>query len=364
MKKFLIKTLENKYPVFVGDFNIRKIVELISRTSNCDYFFILIDKKVNGLYGKLILKEFRKQKKIFYSIVINASEKQKSFPTIHKIYNELSKHYFGRDVCLVAIGGGIIGDLGGFVASTYMRGIKCVHVPTTILGAVDSSIGGKTGYNFKYTKNLIGSFYQPVSIITSTRFFNSLPVKEVDSGIGEVIKYTYLSGKYFFEYVLSNYSLLSSLDGKVVNRVLNECISIKSSIVTLDEKEKSLRKILNFGHTFAHAFETYFNFRISHGKAVTAGIIAANILSYKLGMFSKNKLNQFQKLPEKVSLPKFLTGFKNSEIIKIMKLDKKNRSGRLNFVLLKDFGELIVDVNAGKSELNWTLNEFKKTISV
>ena len=364
MKKFIIKTSEFKYPVYFGNFNIKKVVELVKQTAKYDRYFILVDKKVNKFYGDKILKEFNSVGKRNHFLEIHSSEKQKSFPAIQKIYSELSNNSFGRDSCLVAIGGGIVGDLGGFAASTYMRGIKCVHIPTTILSAVDSSIGGKTGYNFKGTKNLIGTFYQPVSVITSTHFFNSLPGKEIDSGIGEIIKCCFLSGKKLYDYVLCNYSLLRSLDEKVMIHVLNECISIKSSVVCQDEKERGLRKILNFGHTFAHAFESYFNFKISHGKAVVAGIIAANILSKKMRIINKNQFEQYQLLPSKVNLPEYLTDFDNERLVEIMKLDKKVRYGKLNFVLVKNFGELVLDIKVNNSQLNLALNELKKTISV
>ncbi len=364
MNKFEIKICGFNYPVYSGNIKIKKIVELIIKTTKSYNYFILIDRNVSRIYGDKLIKEFNSTRKPIHYYEIDFLEKLKAFSTVQKIYKELSKSKFGRDACLVAVGGGIAGDLGGFVASTYMRGIKCVHVPTTILAAVDSSIGGKTGYNFNDTKNLIGTFYQPVLVVSSTHFFNSLSAREIDSGIGEIIKYTFLSGQKFYDYVLSNYSQLHSLEEKIVEHIINECISIKSSIILLDEKENDLRKILNFGHTFAHAFESYFKYKISHGKAVVAGIIVANILSKKMGIISKDQFEEFQQLAYKVRLPKFLTDFDNRSLIEIMKLDKKGREGKLNFVLLKEFGELLIDVKVNYNELNWSLNEFKKTFSV
>ncbi len=364
MNKFEVNISGFKYPVYSGNIKIKKIVELIIKTAKSYKYFILIDRKVSRIYGNLFIKEFNSAREQIHYYEIYSSEKLKSLSTIQKIYNELSINDFGRDSCLVAVGGGITGDLGGFVASTYMRGIKCVQIPTTILATVDSSMGGKTGYNFKDTKNLIGTFYQPVLVVSSTHFFKSLLAKEIDSGIGEIIKYTFLSGKKFYNYVLSNYSKLHSLEEKIVERVINECISIKSSIVSQDEKENGLRKILNFGHTFAHAFEIYFKYKISHGKAVVAGIITANILSKKMGIISIDQFEEFQRLPSNVKLPKFLSEFDNKSLIEIMKLDKKGRAGKLNFVLVKEFGELLIDVKVNLNELNWSLNEFKKTFSV
>lgn len=364
MKTIPVQTSTKNCIVHFGDIEIGKIIELINQTAKCDNYFILIDKNVNRIYGRQLINGFNSLRKKNHFFQIYSSEKQKSFPTVQKIYNELVKHKFGRDTCMVLIGGGIIGDLGGFAASTYMRGIKCIQVPTTILAAVDSSIGGKTGYNYKSTKNLIGSFYQPESVIANAKFFSTLPIKEIDSGIGEIIKYSYLSGKRFFEFVSSNYNSIRSLDAGVIKKVLNECISIKTSIVFKDEKEYNIRKILNFGHTFAHAFESYFNYKITHGKAVAAGILAANILSFRQGFISISQLKLFQNLPAKVSLPKFLADFDTNKLIEKMILDKKSMSGNLNFVLLKNFGELIIDVKVSTAQLKRALDEFKKTISV
>ena len=364
MNKFEVNISGFKYLVYSGNIKIKKIVELIIKTAKSYKYFILIDRNVSRIYGDIFIKEFNSAREQIHYYEIYSSENLKSLSTIEKIYKELSINNFGRDSCLVAVGGGITGDLGGFVASTYMRGIKFVQIPTTILAAVDSSIGGKTGYNFKDTKNLIGTFHHPFLVVSNTHFFNSLSAREIDSGIGEIIKYTFLSGKKFYEYVLSNYSKLQSLEEKIVQHVINECISIKSSIVSQDEKEDGLRKILNFGHTFAHAFESYFKYKISHGKAVTAGIIAANILSKKIGIISKDQFEEFQQLPSKVNLPKILSDFDNKSLIEIMNFDKKRREGKLNFVLLKEFGELLIDVKVNPKELNWSLNEFKKTFSV
>jgi 3-dehydroquinate synthase len=364
MKTYHVRTSSKKYTVHSGSFGIKEIVHLVTQNLKCDRFFVLIDKNVNKIYGTEIQKEFNRQTGESYFFQMTSLEKQKSYSTIQKIYDELAKQNFGRDAGMILIGGGVVGDIGGFVASTYMRGIKCVHIPTTILAAVDSSIGGKTGYNFRNTKNLIGSFYQPDLVITSTEFFSSLSPKEIDSGIGEIIKYGYLSGKKFYEYLLSNYNSIHSLDKRVIEYVLQECISFKTSVVSDDEREGGIRKVLNFGHTFAHAFESYYQYKISHGKAVAAGILAANILSHKKGIITTNQLNSFQKLPAMMKFPKFLQEFDSTDLTRRMDLDKKNKSGKLNFVLLKDLGELLIDVNVNKNELNSALNEFKRLISV
>lgn len=364
MKKFFVKTNSSGYHVLTGDLEVSTLSKLITGRVKSDFYFVLIDKKVKKLYGKKLFHGFNLAGVKFKHFEITSSENLKSFASVQKIFYQLTKIRAAKDICLVAVGGGIVGDVGGFAASTYMRGIRYVQVPTTILSAVDSSIGGKTGINFENAKNLIGTFYQPSLVVSTSKFFYSLPQNVIDSGLGEIIKYCYLAGGDFYNYVLNNFSKLRSLEKKVMTEVLEKSIKFKASVVKKDEKETSLRKILNFGHTFAHAYESYFNFKISHGKAVVAGIKTAVILSEILGIIARGERQNYLEVASKIKLPKFLTEFDNDKMIEIMKLDKKSRNQKIKFVLIKKPGEIIIDVEVDNKKLKQALTEFKRTISV
>ncbi len=270
---------------------------------------------------------------------------------------------FGRDTLLIAIGGGTIGDVSGFAASTYMRGIPLIHIPTTLLSAVDSSIGGKTGINFREAKNLIGTFYQPSLVLIDTHFLKSLPKEELISGFGEVIKYSYLTDVKLYSRLLSDWNLLVKKEENFLEKIIYESVKIKSAVVSKDEFEISgLRKILNLGHTFAHAFESYSGYKLSHGKAVIAGIISALSLSFEMGLISEKQFNYMLELPLKFKSSIQLKNINEKEILRLMEYDKKNRDGEIKFVLIKNFGEILVDVAADRKLIYKALRRTEKIL--
>jgi 3-dehydroquinate synthase len=283
-----------------------------------------------------------------------SGEKYKSVERYNSILAFLADNNYGRDSLIVAIGGGVTGDIAGFVASTYLRGIQLVQIPTTLLAAVDSSIGGKTGINFLNRKNIVGTFYQPDFVLTDTVFLDSLPEKEIISGTGEIIKYAFLSDRDFYNDVNDSFDSIISLNTKALNRIIPSCIKMKAEIVTEDEQESGLRKILNLGHTFAHAYESYFDFKIKHGNAVAAGIISSLFLSFKKGIINKTSLNYFLNLPSKIDYecPNYLS---KSEIINRMLSDKKNREGKIKFILIKNIGEILIEAEADREEIIYAI---------
>jgi 3-dehydroquinate synthase len=351
------------YPVLIEPLIFESLPELIKKYNLPERIFILLDKKVGSLHSSRIKKVLHRipGKKCY--LTAHSSESLKSFLSIQKVYKKLTEENFGRDTLMIAIGGGTIGDAAGFVASTYMRGIHLVHVPTTILSAVDSSIGGKTAINFNGLKNNIGTFYQPSLVIVDQYFFNSLPKKELVSGLGEIIKYSYLTYNKFFSELLSNLDLYFRKKQDFINQILFECIKIKSSVVSQDEKEeKGIRKILNFGHTFAHAFESASDYNFSHGKAVIAGIVSALLLSFKKKLLDKKQFENMISLPLKLKSEIHLNNFEEKELLDFMKQDKKNMDGKIRFVLIKNFRELLVDVRADEKEIIAVLNKTKKLL--
>lgn len=363
MNKVLVKSIKQNYPVFVGSNTLSILPELISEYDLPKRIFVILDRNIEQYFGNKIRRTINAAaEKINYSVV-TASEKNKSLDAAVKIYSALYKQQFGRDTLIISIGGGTIGDLAGFIASTYMRGVSLVHLPTTLLSMVDSSIGGKAGVNFREAKNLIGSFNSPSFVLIDTNYLQTLPGKEIISGFGEVIKYSYLTDKQFYNKLLSDFHLFEKLDLKFINEIILQCIKIKSAVVSVDEFEKSgLRKILNFGHTFAHAYESVSNYQISHGKAVIIGIINALLLSNELGLINQKRFDNLIELPMKFKAELKSTKFDGEDIFRSMRYDKKNKEGQNRFVLIKDFGEILVDVRANKKAVLKALNKTSKIL--
>jgi 3-dehydroquinate synthase len=290
----------------------------------------------------------------------NSSEKNKSLKSVEKIYSFLSEKYFDRNSAIVVIGGGIIGDVAGFAASSYMRGIKFFQVPTTLLSMVDSSVGGKTGVNFYKRKNLVGTFYQPEAVFINPDFLSSLPKRELYSGAGEVFKYSFLANKKNYSLIKQN--LIKLFNHQVVDydQIISACLKIKASIVKQDEKEtKGLRKVLNLGHTFAHAFEVESNYKIKHGEAVIAGIFCALNLSEKSGYLNKNKLELFIRDFSFFKIHNQIKKFATENIFEKMSGDKKNELGQIKLVLLQDVGNVIVDAILDKKQIISAIRSIK-----
>jgi len=363
LKSVLVKTDSKNYPVYIGENVFSLLPELLRKHNLPKRIIVIVDKKVDQVFGSLIRRKISRLAIQSFYLPLISSEKIKSLKTVIDIFKIMFDKKFGKDTLLIAIGGGTIGDVAGFAASTYMRGFKLIHIPTTLLSAVDSSVGGKNGLNFRETKNLIGTFYQPDLVLIDTNFFKSLPDLELISGFGEVIKYSYLVDKKFYSYILSNYKLLIKKDVKFLDKIIYESIKIKSAVVANDEKEVTgLRKILNFGHTFAHAFESSSSYKLDHGKAVILGIVSALILSYHKKLIDEIQLHSMLQLPLKFSSSISIRKLNTEVIYNQMAYDKKNRDGKNKFVLIKDFGEIMVDNDVDKklvikslidTEQNW-----------
>ncbi|MCL5030584.1 MAG: 3-dehydroquinate synthase [Bacteroidetes bacterium] len=363
IEKVVVDLKENSYPILIGDKILSGINELINKYKLNRHLLVIMDENVKKNHFNKIRNEINSIdiKANYYTL--KAGENSKSYIELNKIYSYLLQNNYGRDSMIVAVGGGVTGDLAGYVSATFMRGIQLVHIPTTLLAAVDSSIGGKTGINFEKKKNMIGAFYQPKFVLIDINFIKTLPIKEITSGIGEIIKYSFLSDRNFFSFINNNLNEIYNLNDKILKEVIFTSAAIKASVVSQDEKETGLRKILNFGHTFAHAFETNLNFKIKHGEAVIAGIVCSLILSNKIGLLSKAKLDEFLTLPLKVKLPQQLKKMNKEELYKIMLHDKKNRNEKIKFVLISNLGEIIIDVEADKVDVISSINQMEEIIS-
>jgi len=350
MKTITVQLTENGYKILLGKGVLNKFFSLCKQESLPQRKLFVIDENVLRIHRKYLLTYLiDEQKDLIYKYP--SGETAKSFKQISELHKIMLENKLGRDTLLVAVGGGVTGDAAGFAASIFMRGIPVVHIPTTLLAAVDSSIGGKTGINFNNTKNIIGSFYQPKFVLIDTTFFSTLPEKEITCGLGEIIKYAYLTNQKFYDDVLVKYPAFYQKDFSKPESLISTSINVKAEVVSSDERETGLRKILNFGHTFAHAFESELKFKIKHGEAVIAGIICALYLSHKKGFITEQQLEKYLILPKHIPLPASLKKLNKEKLYQIMLSDKKNRDGKIKFVLLKNIGEILLDVEAEKEDV-------------
>jgi 3-dehydroquinate synthase len=304
---------------------------------------VVTNDTVAPLYLQLIeeaYKEFHCK-----SVVLQDGESYKNFDSLLTIYNTLINNKYPRDSTLIALGGGVIGDITGFAAATYQRGIDYIHIPTTLLAQVDSSIGGKTAINHPKAKNMIGSFYQPKQVIIDLNTLCTLPVREFNSGVGEIIKYGLLAGGSFLSQL--QHVLVNGLTAKTpeLPQLIAQCCRIKASFVETDEKEQGRRALLNLGHTFAHALEAYTQYKQwLHGEAVAIGLYCAAVLSYQMGNINYSMVEEVAKMLECAKLPHQIPREINLErLIEFMGHDKKIKNNQLRFVMIRKFGDCYLD---------------------
>lgn len=343
--KLTVKTKTKNYPIYFGENILRKTGKLIKENlPGVKKICIITDKKL----PKILLKKLLKSVKNYdiKLIKLSANENNKSLSVANKIIQELLKNNFNRSDCLIAFGGGIVGDLSAFISSVTKRGIKFINIPTTLLAQVDASVGGKTGINSGQGKNLIGTFYQPDFILSDSLVLKSLPQREVVSGYAEILKHSLILNKKFFIWLTKNGKKIIYDKNKklLINAIFKSC-KIKSSIINKDEKEKDLRMILNFGHTFAHGFESAkkFSKKLNHGEAVLLGMIVASDLSNKKKLLSFKELilikKHYKNLKLLMNIKKFFKKNDINKIVYFMKKDKKNISAKINLILLKKIGK-------------------------
>ena len=349
MKKIrlLVKTKSKKYPIIIGSNIINEIPNILK--SNNIFFeksLIICDTKVPKNKLNILKRKIKSKKKIVH--YFKANEKNKNLKSINTILTKLFKFNFNRNDCIISMGGGITGDVSGFAASIFKRGLKFINIPTTLLSQVDSSIGGKTGVNNKYGKNLIGSFMQPDLVISDISILNSLPKREIICGYGEILKHSLINNRNTFKYLNRNYLKIINLKSPFIEKAIADSCKIKRNIVERDEKEKNLRKILNLGHTFAHAYEATLSYtkKLNHGEAVILGIVSSAKFSFEKNILNKKDYNQIINHISYLKVPLHLKYYfkkKNiNKIIKYMKSDKKNNSSKINLILIKRIGKVLL----------------------
>ena len=348
-KELLAGKKNNQYKIIIGQTSISKR-NLLPLTNNHQKLLIISDTGVPKNIIKKVIAITKNDSKTF-TIVLNQGEKAKSLTNFQSIINFLIDNQFDRSDGIIAVGGGVVGDISGFVASAYLRGISFIQIPTTLLAQVDSSVGGKTAINIPAGKNLVGAFYNPKGVIIDTNVLHSLPSRELNAGLAEVIKYGLIQNKYLLSLLENNVKAILNRNHKIIEEVIFESIKTKAKIVTKDEKETGIRALLNFGHTFGHAIEAHGKYKkILHGEAVAKGMMVASNISMLEGLISSNDLLKIKKLLLAYNFDLSMN-YKYSDLKPFIYRDKKMQKGSLNLVLLRGISQGIITSGFDKNNL-------------
>jgi len=342
MEKIRVKLGERSYDICIGS-NILKDIGLRLKAFGISRKIAIISNPtVYKLYGKKVLTAIKSAGFDVIPVIIPDGEKYKGISTVQKIYEELLKHRLDRKSALIALGGGVIGDITGFAASTYMRGIDYIQIPTTLLAQVDSSVGGKTGVNHKLGKNMIGTFYQPKLVWIDIDTLKTLPRRELLAGLAEVIKYGVIKDARFFAFLEDKRDKILGLDKKTAGHIVKRSCEIKAAVVAKDERESGLRAILNYGHTIGHAIETVTKYKkYLHGEAVAIGMNLEAKLAEALKLLKERDALRIKSLIDSYGLPSEMPkGINMNSLMPSMQLDKKTVAGELKFILPERIGKV------------------------
>ena len=316
---------------------------------------IVTESNVAPLYADIVKKIFENFTKKVSVFIFEAGEKNKNLYTVKDLYTFLIENHFERKDILVALGGGVTGDLTGYCAATYLRGIAFIQIPTSLLAQVDSSVGGKTGVDFDGYKNMVGAFYQPKLVYIATDTLNTLPEKEFLSGMGEVIKYGIIKEKDFFYYLKENTASIQNHEKESLAYIIKKSCDTKRRVVENDFKEQGERALLNLGHTLGHAIEKYLYMDRLHGECVSIGIAGAAFISYKKGYLSKENMNEILELLKSYNLPVSENRFDIDNVICATYSDKKMEGSVIKFIIINEIGNSSIDRTVSPSEMKEAL---------
>jgi shikimate kinase/3-dehydroquinate synthase len=355
----LVETATQSYPVFVGYGLLDKLGEKMKKAALSGTATVISDENVFSLYGSKVGGIIKNAGFAVNSFIVPPGEETKSMDYAIKIYDFLVEHRAERDDIIIALGGGMVGDLAGFVAATFLRGMPWIQVPTSLVAMVDASIGGKVGVNHPEGKNLIGAFYQPNLVLADCQTLTTLPQRELTSGWAEVIKHGMILDEEFVQFLESNVSRLTKLEPELLARAIARSAAIKAQVVSQDEKEREgKRTILNYGHTIAHGLEAATRYkRFLHGEAVAIGIVGAAKLSQLLGLLPSAVVERQQAILQKFGLPTVFSGLDLTEITRAMELDKKTKGKAIRWVLLQDIGKVVISSDVPQRDVLAVLKE-------
>lgn len=334
---------DNSYTIFIQQDCGEKIASYLKTAKLGNKHAIITDSKVYKLHAKILASQLSKhgiKTAIFHFL---NGEKSKRIVTVEKLAEAMVNKGFDRKDAIIALGGGVVGDLAGFLASIYLRGIPYIQLPTTLLSMVDSSIGGKTGVDLNVGKNLLGTFTQPKAVFIDPKYLKTLPQKQIRNGLAEVIKYGVIKDKQLFKFIEQNLEKILQLEKNPIEHIIKRSVEIKSEIVEKDEKEGNLRMILNYGHTFGHALEKLSNYKLLHGYAISIGMVLANKMAVEKNLLDKNSAERIKKLLSNAGLP--ITTMQKL-IMKNFANDKKRIDKYINFILPTAIGKVIIHKEA------------------
>jgi 3-dehydroquinate synthase len=358
MKEIRVKVGNSGYDVLVGSGLLEQTGARLREIGFSDKLVIVTDSRVKNLYADTLKQSLADSGLGVLLIEVPEGEEQKSLETAGRLYNELTDFYAERQTPVLALGGGVIGDLAGFVAATYMRGVPLIQLPTTLLAQGDSSIGGKVAVNHGQLKNKIGAFYHPKLTISDLNTLKTLSSRELSNGIAEIIKHGLILDGGFFGYLEENLERVRALDDGVMEDVVSRSVEIKARIVEKDELDFGLRNILNCGHTVGHAIESVSGLKVWHGEAVAIGLLVEAAISNRLGILREDELNRLKAIIKRAGLPAAIPALQAEELIEAMKHDKKIVQGKIKFVLPKRIGEVLVTDEVSTSLVEKVLVEW------
>jgi 3-dehydroquinate synthase len=354
MKKIKLDLTDKQYEITIGT-KLGRQINLFLKEQNYSKVVYLCDPNVVSLCNNA-----HSNLTDGHAIIPTlGGEENKTFTQLSFVLNQMVNCRMDRKSALVIVGGGVVGDLGGLAASLYMRGISVIHLPTTLLSQVDSSVGGKTAINLGRIKNIVGTFHQPDAVFIDTSFLKTLSEEDILSGIGEIIKYGFIMDEAFIDYLKLHMDELIAMEPSVLEHVIYESIRYKAQVVMADEKEGDYRKILNFGHTIGHGLELLENFGLSHGQSVAAGMIFESVIAYDRNLITKEYLDEITDLCSKVVTLIEFTDNEKDDIIKNLSHDKKNEGDSINMVLPVARGQVKVIDGIKKEEIH---NSFRSVI--
>ena len=331
------------YSIDIGNDILSNIDQLIAKIDSGGRIFLVTDENVNKIYGDQITSVLKEAGYELTLYILPPGEKAKSFKYLQKGYDLLIDNNFQRDDMVVAFGGGVVGDLAGYLAASFMRGISLIQIPTTLLAQVDSSVGGKTAINHEQGKNLIGAFYQPDRVIIDVSLLKTLPERELKTGMAEVIKYGIIADQEFFNFLMNHKKDVYNLKEETIIKIVNKSCSIKADIVIKDQKEKGERAFLNFGHTIGHSLEAISNYdKFTHGEAVAVGMRGEARLSNSLDYINDKQLEQIETILKLYELPLTIDTNRIEQMYQAMKHDKKAQDNKLRWVLVNEIGNVFI----------------------
>jgi 3-dehydroquinate synthase len=351
-----VKLGDRSYPILIGEGLLRQ-PDLLRQHVPARDILVVSNTTVAPLYMTSLVEALSGSRVV--EAILPDGESHKTLATVARILDVLVANRFGRDCTVVALGGGVVGDMAGFAAACYQRGVAFVQVPTTLLAQVDSSVGGKTGVNHPGGKNLIGAFHQPTAVIADAATLSTLPVRELRAGLAEVIKYGLLADAAFFAWLEAHIDELLAADPQALAHVIRRSCEIKADIVGRDEREQGERALLNLGHTFGHAVESATHYtRWLHGEAIGAGLLMAAAMSHECGMVEAVQVDRIRRLLERVGLPVRIEGVTPEVALEHMRIDKKALGGRMRLILLRKIGESFVTADYPEQALQRTLSSY------